>query len=97
MILSVNFSHTPTKAFFLLIPISKSRIIDSFSVPKLILLDLFGLNEGIVDKGNSAGEDSDLIEYTLGQWFKDMGIKKYAIYGTDLPANTQRNIVAFLK
>lgn len=42
-------------------------------------------------------EDYDLIEYTLGQWFKDMGIKKYAIYGTDLPANTQRNIVAFLK
>lgn len=42
-------------------------------------------------------EDQDILQYTLGTWLQEMGVKKFDIAGTDLPNNTKRHITTFLK
>lgn len=42
-------------------------------------------------------EDQDILEYTLGAWLQEMGVKKFTVEGTDLPSNTRRHITTFLK
>lgn len=41
-------------------------------------------------------QDQDIIEETLKKWFDEMGIKRYSILGSDLPANTQSSIREFI-
>ncbi|WP_234110768.1 MULTISPECIES: hypothetical protein [Chryseobacterium] len=47
-------------------------------------------------EGNNL-KDEDIIKAYLSKWFKEMGIKKFEIYNSDLPVNTKSRIEKFLK
>lgn len=40
-------------------------------------------------------EDLDILEFLLEKWLKEMGVKKYRLYPTDIPANTKHHIKKF--
>lgn len=42
-------------------------------------------------------QDYDMMRYVLEKWFKEMGVKHYATYKTDLPSNTEGLLEAFFK
>jgi hypothetical protein len=46
-------------------------------------------------KGNK--NDEDYIKGFLEKWFSEMGITKYKIYSSDLPAYTKTRIESFIK
>lgn len=46
---------------------------------------------------NKAKNDEDVIRRYLSDWFEDMGITRYALYNTDIPANTKIRILNYLK
>ncbi len=41
--------------------------------------------------------DEDIIKVYLEKWFSEMGVKRYAIYNTDLPSNTSKRVDSFFK
>ncbi|VDH05169.1 hypothetical protein [Bergeyella zoohelcum] len=41
--------------------------------------------------------DEDIMKTYLEKWFKEMNVKKFEIYNTDLPSNTKLRIDKFLK
>jgi len=41
--------------------------------------------------------DEDIIKKVLSKWFSEMGIKRYAIFNSDLPEYTKQRIDAFIK
>jgi hypothetical protein len=41
-------------------------------------------------------DDEDIIKMYLHQWFTEMKVKRFEIYNTDLPVNTNRRIGVFL-
>lgn len=40
--------------------------------------------------------DEDILSYVWEKWFKEMNIKHFKVYSSDLPANTKTRIVNFL-
>ncbi|ATA75163.1 MULTISPECIES: hypothetical protein [Capnocytophaga] len=49
-----------------------------------------------ITPSKKAIQDEDVIKAYLEKWFKEMNVKRFAIYNTDLPSNTQSRIDKFL-
>jgi len=41
--------------------------------------------------------DEDIIKFVLAKWFKEMKVKRYAIFNSDLPQYTKQRIIDFIK
>ncbi len=41
--------------------------------------------------------ENDVVHYVLEKWLTEMGVKKFSVYNTDLPANTKSRIDKFMK
>lgn len=46
---------------------------------------------------NNDQKDEAILKYCLDKWMKEMGISRWSIYTTDLPANTSRRIEDFIQ
>lgn len=42
-------------------------------------------------------DDEDIIKVVLGKWFKEMKVKRYGMYNSDLPQYTKQHIDQFIK
>ncbi|MEI2758584.1 MAG: hypothetical protein V9G42_04010 [Bacteroidia bacterium] len=42
-------------------------------------------------------DDEDIIKAVLGKWFKEMKVKRYGMYNSDLPQYTKQHIDQFIK
>jgi hypothetical protein len=42
-------------------------------------------------------DDEDIIKYVLAKWFKEMKVKRFGIYNSDLPEYTKQRINDFIK
>lgn len=46
---------------------------------------------------NNNQKDELILKYCIDRWLKEMGVVRWAVHTTDLPANTSRRIESFLK
>jgi hypothetical protein len=42
-------------------------------------------------------DDEDIIKDVLSKWFKEMQVKRFALYNSDLPEYTKQRISDFMK
>ena len=45
---------------------------------------------------NNSQKDELILKYCLDKWLKEMGVSRWAVHTTDLPANTSRRIASFI-